>query len=141
MTLDLTSLSKAIAQMEEALGYCESGLAKGDPRLALHLRAAAIQAFEFSYELAVKTLKRHLEATEPNPAAVEDMTFNELIRRGYELGLLQAEISEWREFRKDRGTTSHAYDEQKAKDVFDGIPRFLVEAKFLLSKIQRRQGS
>ena len=115
MILDLTSLQKAIAQMEEALAYCNSDLAKNDPRLALHLRAAAIQAFEFTYELSFKILKRYLEATETNPAAVDDMTFNELVRRGFELGLLQAEMAEWKEFRKDRGTTSHAYDEEKAK--------------------------
>jgi nucleotidyltransferase substrate binding protein (TIGR01987 family) len=139
MILDLTSLQKAIAQMEEALAYCKSPLAKNDPRLALHLRAAAIQAFEFTYELSFKILKRYLEATETNPAAVDDMTFNELVRRGFELGLLQAEMAEWKEFRKDRGTTSHAYDEEKAQDVFEGIPDFLEEAKFLLAQIQKRQ--
>ena len=139
MILDLTSLQKAIAQMEEALAYCNSDLAKNDPRLALHLRAAAIQAFEFTYELSFKILKRYLEATETNPAAVDDMTFNELVRRGFELGLLQAEMAEWKEFRKDRGTTSHAYDEEKAQDVFEGIPDFLEEAKFLLAQIQKRQ--
>jgi nucleotidyltransferase substrate binding protein (TIGR01987 family) len=139
MKLDLSSLQKAIAQMEEALAFCNSDLAKSDSRLALHLRAAAIQAFEFSYELSYKTLKRYLEETEPNPSAVEEMTFNELVRRGYELGLLQAEIAEWKEFRKDRGTTSHTYDEAKAQDVFATIPAFLEEAKFLLSQIQTRQ--
>lgn len=140
MTLDLTSLSKAIAQLEDALTYCNSDLAKSDDRLALHLRAGAIQAFEFTYELTFKILKRYLEATEVSPSTVEEMTFNDLVRRGYKLGLLQAEISDWKEFRKDRGTTSHAYDEEKAKDVYENIPKFLIEAKFLLSGIQKRQG-
>ncbi|MGD9583087.1 MAG: HI0074 family nucleotidyltransferase substrate-binding subunit [Lysobacterales bacterium] len=140
MTLDLSSLSKAIAQMEEALVYCESDLARGDARLARHLRAAAIQAFEFTYELTFKMLKRYLEATEPNPASVDEMSFNDIIRRGNELGLLQAELASWKAFRKDRGTTSHAYDEAKAKDVFASIPGFLSEAKFVLNEIRRRQG-
>jgi nucleotidyltransferase substrate binding protein (TIGR01987 family) len=139
MKLDLSSLQKAIAQMEEALSFCNSELARNNPRLALHLRAATIQAFEFTYELSYKILKRYLEATEPNPAAVEEMSFNELVRRGFELGLLQAEITEWKEFRKDRGTTSHTYDEAKAQDVFETIPAFLAEAKFLMSQIQKRQ--
>ncbi len=139
MKLDLSSLQKAVAQMEEALDFCGSDLARNNDRLALHLRAAAIQAFEFTYELAYKTLKRHLEATEPNPAAVGQMSFNEVVRRGYELGLLKAEIAEWKAFRRDRGTTSHAYDETKAQDVFSSIPGFLAEAKFLLAEIQKRQ--
>ncbi len=139
MILDLTSLQKAIAQLEEAIEYCQSDLAKNDTRLAQHLRAASIQAFEFTYELSFKMLKRFLEATEPSPAAIEEMNFNETIRKGFEKGLLRAEIAEWREFRKDRSTTSHTYDEEKAKDVFESIPQFLAEAKFLYHEIQRRQ--
>lgn len=139
--LDLSSFSKAIAQMEEALVYCGSDLAKKDPRLHLHLRAAAIHAFEFTYELSFKTLKRYLEMTEANPSVLEEMDFNDLVRRGYGLGLLQTEIAKWREFRKDRGTTSHTYDEDKARDVFENIPYFLTEAKFLLAQIQKRQGA
>lgn len=139
MSLDLTSLRNAILQIEEALTYARSDLAKGDPRLARHLRAAAIQAFEFTYELSVKMLKRYLETTEANPASVDEMTFNELIRRGYEAGLLQAELSDWKRFRRDRGATSHA--EAKAREVFATIPAFLTEAKVLLAQIEARQGS
>ena len=137
--LNLTSLSNAILQIEEALAYAQSDLAKDDPRLARHLRAAAIQAFEFTYELSIKMLKRYLETLEANPAAVDEMTFNELIRSGYEAGLLRAELSDWKNFRRDRGTTSHAYDEDKARAVFATIPAFLAEAKFLLAEINTRQ--
>jgi hypothetical protein len=77
--LDLSSLQKAIAQLDEAIAFCRSDLATANPRLAVHLRAAAIQA---SYELSIKSLKRFLEATEANPSAVEEMSFNEMIRRG-----------------------------------------------------------
>lgn len=139
MQLDLSALQNAIAQLDEALAFCHSELANSNPRLALHLRAAAIQAFEFTYELCYKTLRRYLQATEPNPAAAEEMTFNELIRRGYALGLLQAEISTWQAFRKDRGTTSHTYDETKAAEIFAALPTFLNEARFLLQQIQTRQ--
>jgi nucleotidyltransferase substrate binding protein (TIGR01987 family) len=139
MNLDLSSLRNAVAQVEEALAYARSDLATGDPKLARHLRAAAIQAFEFTYELSVKMLKRYLEATEANPASVDELTFNDLIRRGYEVGLLQAELADWKEFRRDRGTTSHAHDEKKAMDVYETIPAFLTEARFLLDQIARRQ--
>ena len=137
--LNLTSLSNAILQIEEALAYAQSDLAKDDPRLARHLRAAAIQAFAFTYELSIKMLKRYLETLEANPAAVDEMTFNELIRSGYEAGLLRTELSDWKNFRRDRGTTSHAYDEDKARAVFATIPAFLAEAKFILAEINTRQ--
>ena len=61
MRLDLTPLDHAIAQLEEAIEYHGSDLASGDPALKLHLRAAAIQAFEFTYQLSFKMAKRHLE--------------------------------------------------------------------------------
>ena len=89
--LDLSSLKNAIAQLDEAMEFNRSDLAAADPRLAVHLRAAAIQAFEFTYELAVRTLKRFLVATEANPGAAVETSFDELIRRGYELGLLKAD--------------------------------------------------
>lgn len=139
MILDLSSLEKATAQLVEALDYCQSDLAKNDDRLAQHLRAAAIQAFEFTYELSFKMLKRFLEASEPNPTSVDQMTFNEIIRTGLEKGLLQAELEEWKAFRKDRGSTSHTYDENKARNVFECIPKFIIEARFLYNEIQKRQ--
>jgi len=140
MKLDLKSLENAIAQLEDAIKYSESDLAKNDSKLALHLRAAAIQAFEFTYELSFKTVKRYLEATEADPSIVEKMDFAQIIRRGFEIGILQAEMSDWKEFRKDRGTTSHTYDESKAIDVYETIPTFLKEAKFLYTQIIDRQG-
>ena len=139
MALDLSSLRSAIAQCDEALVYCTSDLAKQDPKLAQHLRAGAIQAFKFIYELSVKMLKRYLEATEATPSQVDEMSFNELVRRGFEVGLLDAEIEAWKEFRKSRGSTSHAYDFAKAQAVFEKIPEFLSEAKFLLEQIRARQ--
>lgn len=139
MILNLSSLECAISQLEESLEFYHSDLAKDNAKLRVHLRAAAIQAFEFTYELSIRTLKRFLENTEPNPSSIDEMTFNELIRLAYERGVLRFELSRWKEFRKDRGTTSHAYNEAKAIDVFDSIPDFLSEAKFLRAEIERRQ--
>jgi nucleotidyltransferase substrate binding protein (TIGR01987 family) len=141
MTIDVTSLSNAIAQLDEALTYATSGLAASDPRLARHLRAGAIQAFEFTYELTIKTLKRYLVTTGPNPSTMDEFDFSALVRAGFERGLLREEIAAWRDFRRDRGTTSHAYDNDRAQAVFDHIPRFLHEACFLRDQIQSRQAN
>jgi len=139
MTLDLRSLTNAIRQLEGALAYCNSDLAKSDVALAAHLRAAAIQAFEFTYELCIKMLKRHLEHVESSAAQVRHSTFDELIRRAWAIGLLNEEIVQWREFRKQRGTTSHTYDENKAALIYRELPRFLAEAKYLHAAIEKRQ--
>lgn len=139
MKLDTTPFESAIAQLEDALKYCASDLAKKDLGLALHLRAAAIQAFEFTYELSIKMLKRYLNLTEPTPTAVEEMSFNELIRTAYGKGLISSELIVWKEYRKKRGITSYTYDEEKAQEIFNDIPAFLKDVKFLLATIKQRQ--
>ena len=80
MRLDLTPLDDAIAQLEEALEFHGSDLASRDPALKLHLRAAAIQAFEFTYELSFKMLKRHLEQASENPDRFDQASFSEIMR-------------------------------------------------------------
>ena len=106
--------------------------------MAEALRMAAIQAFEYSYEISVKMLRRFLEMTEPNPSALDDATFQGLIRLGSERGLLKSDLPVWMEFRRQRGTTSHAYDEAKAAQVHAAIPAFLADAQFLLAALHRR---
>lgn len=138
MELNTASLEKAITRLQEALSYCASPLAQ-DEHLALHLRAAAIQAFEFTYELSLKMLKRYLSLTEPNPNIIDEFSFNEFIRKGYEKGLILSELEVWKEYRKNRGTTSHTYDEDKDLEVFEQIPSFLKEAQYLLSELKARQ--
>jgi nucleotidyltransferase substrate binding protein (TIGR01987 family) len=130
--LDLTSLAKAIGQLEAGLTI----LAKDDENALL--RDGVIQRFEFTYELSHKMLKRFIEATSANPQEADTMTFQELIRVGSEQGLLISGWDKWRDFRKARGTTSHTYDEAKAIEVLSVIPDFLSEAKYLYEQISKK---
>ncbi len=134
--IDLSPLAKAISRLEESLRFCDSDLARRDPALAEQFRAAAIQSFEFTYELSHKMLKRLLKASLADPAAVEEMSFQDLIRTGNERGLVRSGWSSWRDYRAARGATSHTYDEEKAAEVFAFLPRFLEEAKELLRRLE-----
>ena len=138
MRLDLTPLDDAIAQLEEAIEYHRSDLAARDPALKRHLRAAAIQAFEFTYELSFKMAKRHLEQVSANPAELDEMSFKAIMRRAFQRGLVQSEVSTWDHYRQLRGTTSHSYNAGKAQMVFESLPDFLREARFLRDQLQQR---
>ena len=138
--LDLTPLRNAIAQLEEALEFHDSELAVQRPRLQLQLRAAAIQAFEFTYELAFGMLKRHMEQVMANPAAVDKMPFKGVIREAIARGLVAADVDAWERFRKFRGTTSHTYDAGKAQVIFEAMPEFLDEARYLLKRLASETG-
>lgn len=132
--LDFSSLSKAVTTLEEALIQREK-----EPHNTF-VRDACIQRFEYTYELSHKMLKRYLEEVSANPAEIDDMTFQDLIRKGFERGLLSKDLSEWKLFRKSRGTTSHTYDADKAEQVLTVVPDFFEEARYLLTKLEEKNG-
>ncbi len=129
MRLDLTPLDDAIAQLEEAIEYDGSDLASHDPPLKLHLRAAAIQAFEFTYELSFNMVKRHLEQVSPNPAELDKMSFEAIMREAFRRGLGAIR------------SVHHTYNAGKAQMVFASLPDFLREARFLRDELQQRNES
>ena len=69
------------------------------------------------------------------------MYFNDIIREAFGRGLLRSEPPAWNEYRRSRGTTSHAYNEPKAQEVFERVPNFLQEARYLLNRLQERNAS
>jgi nucleotidyltransferase substrate binding protein (TIGR01987 family) len=83
-------------------------------------------------------IKRYLENTEANPEELKEMDFQNIIRKAYEKGLIIGEWKDWREYRKDRGATSHTYNEDIADQVFNNIPDFLQEAQALLAELEKR---
>jgi nucleotidyltransferase substrate binding protein (TIGR01987 family) len=135
MSLDFSPLSQAVAQLEKSLGYAHSSAALADPGLREQLRNSVIQCFEFTYELSWKMLKRHLEATEASPDALDLATFQSLIRLGNERGLLRSDWNTWRIYRQARTDSSHTYDAAKAEAVFAIAPDFLLEARALLGTL------
>lgn len=64
------------------------------------------------------------------------MTFNRIIREAYARQIIDSELSVWQKYRQNRTITSHTYAEKDAQEVFEGTPDFLVEAKYLLSRLQ-----
>ncbi len=133
--LDLTSFEKAHASLAAVLA-----LVPADEVQMVLRRDAAIQRFEYTYELSHKMLKRFLEQASPSPETIDELGFRDLIRVGGEVGLIR-DAEKWFSFREKRNLTSHAYDEAKAKEVFDAIPSFADESGFLLSEIRRRNPS
>ncbi|MCW5699780.1 MAG: nucleotidyltransferase substrate binding protein [Rhodospirillales bacterium] len=132
MRLDLSTFERAIAQLGQGLTTAEAH--PGDDLM----RDGVNQRFEYTYELSHKMLRRHLTATEPNPEAIDALSFPNLIRLGSERGLLLHGWDRWKTYRAARGTTSHTYDAEKARQVFAQVPDFLAEARHLLDRLQQR---
>ena len=130
--IDLTPFEKAVAQLQSAI----TEQAQEPQRLLL--RAGLIQTFEYTFELSHKFIRRYLSETEPSPDAVAELTFEGLIRRADEMGLVASPVATWKDFRQARTDTSHTYNEEKAVSVVARIPAFAQEAAFLLKRLQER---
>ena len=138
MRLDLSSLENAVDQLEDGLVQYDSDIVREFPQIRNQMRAGVIQAFEYTYELTVRMIKRHLEQVSANPAEVDELSFRDLIRRSWQRGLLHSELDSWMRYRANRGTTSHTYNDERAERVFQGIPEFLEEARYVLKELQSR---
>lgn len=102
------------------------------------IRDGLIQRFEFTYELSHKTLKRYLETISPSPDLIDKMAFADMIRQANEYGLLLGDWADWKVYREMRNLTSRSYNEQKALQVVENIPKFIKEIQFLLNELNKR---
>jgi nucleotidyltransferase substrate binding protein (TIGR01987 family) len=131
MAVDLTSFSKALDSLERALDRARQA------PIDEELRDAAIQRFEYTYELAWKSLKRVLEEEAPSQEVIESLSFKDLIRLGAERGLIR-NPRDWFGYREARNISSHTYDQAKAASVFRTVTQFAPVARELLTALGRR---
>jgi nucleotidyltransferase substrate binding protein (TIGR01987 family) len=130
-SLDFSSLNKAINSLERAIIRSKSYPDDEE------LRDAVIQRFEYTYELCWKMLKKQLEIEAANPAAIDSLSFPDLLREAAEKGIIE-DVSSWLVYREHRNITSHTYDELKANKVKQTAFQFIIDAKRLLSKLEQR---
>ena len=138
MNIDFSSLASAIGQLEKSILYSQSDTARQDDELFEQLRNSVIQCFEFTYELSWKMLKRYLEETAATPEEIDTNTFQDLIRKGNEKGLLRSDWLRWKIYRQARTDSSHTYDGDKAEAVYEIAPDFLDEARYLYLQLTGR---
>jgi nucleotidyltransferase substrate binding protein (TIGR01987 family) len=129
--LDLSPFKSALSQLEEGLRLAEQ------PGAAEIVRDGVIQRFEYTYELSWKMLRRYLQLTEDDPQRIDQLSFGDLIRLGFERGLLRSSYDVWSGFRQARGTTSDTYDQRKACEVYGVIPAFYGEARILFDRLSQ----
>ena len=138
MRMDLSPLDHAVTQLGESLELCDSDIVRQYPIIRNQIRAGSIQAFEFTYELSIRMIKRYLEQVSANPAEVDLLDFRNLVRMAGHQGLLSAELDAGMRYRANRGTTSHTYNDEGAERVFQGIPQFVEGARYLLKQLQEK---
>ncbi|MDQ5940279.1 MAG: hypothetical protein QG632_5 [Candidatus Dependentiae bacterium] len=96
-------------------------------------KAGAIQAFEYSFELAWKGMKRIIEDSNGKPI----FGMKEIFRTAALAGLID-EPEIWFVFLEQRNLTSHTYDEEVAEEIIEIFPRFSVELEAFINKATKR---
>lgn len=137
MKLDLTNLERALSQLERSLSYLNSDLAARDSGLRVQFRAAAIQGFEYTYELTVKMIRRQMAQISAVPSELAEMAFKDLIRGAADAGLV-VDPESFFLYREIRNITAHTYDEAKAEKVLGVLDGFRKDVLVLLRELKRR---
>lgn len=137
MRLDYSSLANAVAQLQKSFDYLHSDLAQKDPDLREQFRAATIQAFEFSYELAVKMIRRQLALIVANPDELREIDFADLMRDATDAGIVRDALSYIR-YRELRNRTSHTYNAARAEETVGSMDEFLCDMRLLLKGLRER---
>ena len=118
--IDIAPLLMAFDQFHEALKIAKSDLEK----------AGTIQYFEFTYELAWKTLKRILAGRG------KDLNSPKPVFREAALEKLIGNPELWFDFIKDRNDTVHTYNKLIANNIFEDLHLFDAEMIKLIEKIK-----
>lgn len=118
--IDIGPLLLAFKKFHEALGMAKSDLEK----------AGAIQYFEFTYELAWKTLKRILSGRG------RDLNSPKSVFREAALEKPIDDPELWFDFIKDRYETVHTYNKAKTNLIFKNLSSFNKEMSKLIPKLK-----
>ena len=113
------SYAAAVDRLGEALAAPENDLN----------RDAAIQRFEFSFELSWKAVQKALRG-EGLDAASPKSCFREAFRLGW-----IREEEPWLAMLEDRNLTSHTYDAKLAESVYRRLPAHLVALRDLAARL------
>lgn len=100
------------------------------------VRDSVIQRFEFTYSIALKTLRKYFIERAFVLEEVNQMSFNEMIRTASQLNLLVSNLEKWIVYREMKNMTSHTYDEEIALQVVSIIPDFSKEIAYLITRLK-----
>lgn len=112
--LQVGLFERALARLNEAVSMTETAI----------VRDALIKRFEFTFEMAWKSMYRWLRF---KGVDIPEEAF-EVIPRAFKAGLIDDDAS-WTKIRRARNLTAHLYDEKKAIEVAveiraEAAPRF-----------------
>ncbi len=118
---------RALSQLEEAV------VLKEQRKLTKLEKQGMIQAFEFTHELAWKTLKDFLQSR----GNMEIYGSKDATREAFKLNLIE-DGSVWMEMIQSRNLTSHTYDEATADEIINSVHQLYFQQFVKLHQVLQR---
>jgi len=137
MKIDITPLEKALGELEENLQFLDAKAWGDNERHKRIFERAAVQAFEFTYGLAIGLLIRQMEQDAPDPAKLSAMGIEDRFRMAANSGLIPDAVRFF-DYRKKRNLTSHNYNEEISRQLLAVLNPFAQDTRFLLKQLQDR---
>ena len=100
--------------LESAFKRLEEALRESETELAID---GTLHRFEFTFELAWKTMKDYLEY---NGVIENTGSPREVIKAGFKQGMIE-DGEAWIDMMLSRNSLSHLYDENKSREIYDLI--------------------
>jgi len=137
MKIDITPLEKALTQLEGNLRLIDARVWGDDDEHRCAIERGAVQAFEFTYGVAVGLLKRHLEQIKPESVEFGAMRFEDFLRASAAAGLIP-NLENFFDYWEKRNLTSHNYNEEVSRQLLAILAPFAQDMRFLLKQLQAR---
>jgi nucleotidyltransferase substrate binding protein (TIGR01987 family) len=118
--INCSNLVQAFAKFEDFSKNLASDLHK----------TAAIKAFEYTYEIAWKIMKRILKQEGIDPPFMKDL-FRESLKKG-----LISDSESWFKFMEKRNISAHTYNETSMDEIIEVFEEFKWHVKFFLKKLE-----
>lgn len=100
------------------------------------VRAGCIQYFEFSFELAWKTIRSRCLSEGLNDCNSP----RSALKQAFSMGWIGSE-EVWLQMLADRNVMSHTYSAENALRIFDNLSTYLEELETLVSRLAEQSGT
>lgn len=129
MNCNLKRLEERRMDFENAFKRLEEALKENETEIAID---GTLHRFEFTFELAWKTMKDYLEYH----GVIENTgSPREIIKVAFKQGLI-AEGEDWIQMMLSRNSLSHLYDEKTSRQIYDLIKnKYVYLLKDILEKV------
>ncbi len=129
---------KILKQCIDTLKNCTNDyLNADDEKTKEYISDACVKRFEYTVETSWKMMKKYLKLEYGKEE--KDLTMNNIFRLMEGYGFIKS-WENWRNYYDRRNDTSHEYNKEKAKEIFNWVDKLVEDSSFLYEQLARALG-